>query len=92
MGYNNTRSCWKSYPPKINIFAEENSLGTKILFAKCLLTLIKRDDALTTPEYWFGTGSSGSDGSIIAKTPPEHLAVNKFSYEHGYAPMSLSVE
>ena len=53
---------------------------------------MKRDDALTTPEYWFGTGSSGSDGSIIAKTPPEHLAVNKFSYEHGYAPMSLSVE
>ena len=52
---------------------------------------MKRELALTTPEYWFGSGSSESDGSIIAMIPPEHFAFNKFSYEHGYAPMLLSV-
>ena len=51
---------------------------------------MKREDELTIPEYWFGSGSAESVGSIIAKIPPEHLASNKFSYEHGYAPILLS--
>ena len=86
MGYMYTQSCSKIHHPERNIvFTTRTSK-----FARPR-TFMKREDALTTPEYWFGTGSSDSGGSIIAMIPPEHLAVNKFSYEHGYAPMLLSV-